>query len=386
MSAYPFASSAKVNETLDALETNNIATTQQTLLQQILVACSVGGGSSGTLPVNTILPAVSGLAVEGETLTTTNGTWTGTAPITFTYQWSRYTSGGVFVSNVAGATNSTLLLTSSEVGYSIGCTVTGTNTIGADSAMSDLTQGVLSTESAQYFNRLAPYPTTARETAMATFIDGIVDAGIQFDFLHICMAANRASALTNVFAATPQGVEFWATGGLVFTAQSGWDSGRIGNHVDSRFNPSLGAYYTQNSAMLTIYIGADTQYNQPAIYCTTDAAPQSLLATPIFYPEWSDNKVYACVNGTEFGLSNTTTQGLWIAQRTASNLTTVYLDNVSKGTNAGASSAPPNAYMQAMGIHLTRIWGAGAPMDSTQRAAWQTLVTNLVTALNGGTP
>ncbi len=44
MSAYPFASSEKVNETLDALETRNIATTQQTLLQQILVA--IGAGSS----------------------------------------------------------------------------------------------------------------------------------------------------------------------------------------------------------------------------------------------------------------------------------------------------------------------------------------------------
>ena len=43
MSAYPFASSAKVNETLGVLETSNIATTQQTLLQQILVACGAGG-------------------------------------------------------------------------------------------------------------------------------------------------------------------------------------------------------------------------------------------------------------------------------------------------------------------------------------------------------
>lgn len=45
MSAYPFASSAKVEETLDVLGTRNIATTQQTLLQQILVACGVGGST-----------------------------------------------------------------------------------------------------------------------------------------------------------------------------------------------------------------------------------------------------------------------------------------------------------------------------------------------------
>lgn len=43
MSAYPFASNAKIAETLGVLETSNIATTQQTLLQQILVACGAGG-------------------------------------------------------------------------------------------------------------------------------------------------------------------------------------------------------------------------------------------------------------------------------------------------------------------------------------------------------
>lgn len=48
MSAYPFASSEKVNETLDVLGTRNIATTQQTILQQILVAI----GARSTPPVD----------------------------------------------------------------------------------------------------------------------------------------------------------------------------------------------------------------------------------------------------------------------------------------------------------------------------------------------
>jgi len=50
MSAYPFASSAKVEETLDVLGTRNIATTQQTLLQQFLVACAVSGGAPAPTP------------------------------------------------------------------------------------------------------------------------------------------------------------------------------------------------------------------------------------------------------------------------------------------------------------------------------------------------
>lgn len=49
MSASPFASSEKVNETLVVIETSNIATTQQTILQQILIACALGGGLSNWL-------------------------------------------------------------------------------------------------------------------------------------------------------------------------------------------------------------------------------------------------------------------------------------------------------------------------------------------------
>ena len=45
-----------------------------------------GGGSA---PVNTVAPAVTGTATEGDTLTTSNGTWTitGNIPTATTYQW-----------------------------------------------------------------------------------------------------------------------------------------------------------------------------------------------------------------------------------------------------------------------------------------------------------
>jgi hypothetical protein len=38
-------------------------------------------------PVNTVAPAVTGTTTEGSTLSTTDGTWTGTPTISFTYQW-----------------------------------------------------------------------------------------------------------------------------------------------------------------------------------------------------------------------------------------------------------------------------------------------------------
>lgn len=87
--------------------------------------------SAGTAPVNTVAPVISGNLQVGQTLSTTDGTWTGTATITYTYQWKR---GG---SNIASATASTYVLTEADAGQAITCQVTGTNGIGNSAATSN---------------------------------------------------------------------------------------------------------------------------------------------------------------------------------------------------------------------------------------------------------
>ena len=79
--------------------------------------------SSAVAPTNTVAPAVTGSAVEGQVLTCSTGTWTGTAPITYAYQWQRDAS------NISGATASTRTLTSDDVGTSVRCVVTATNSV-----------------------------------------------------------------------------------------------------------------------------------------------------------------------------------------------------------------------------------------------------------------
>lgn len=81
-------------------------------------------------PVNTVAPAVSGTPAPGQTLTTTNGTWTG-SPTSYTYQWKRDGS------SIGGATNSTYVLTASENGTTVTCVVTATNAGGSASATSN---------------------------------------------------------------------------------------------------------------------------------------------------------------------------------------------------------------------------------------------------------
>jgi hypothetical protein len=87
--------------------------------------------SSGVPPVNTVAPAITGTAQEGETVTCSTGTWTGTPTITFAYQWKRNGS------NIGSATNSTYVLVTADVAQSITCEVTATNGSGSASATSN---------------------------------------------------------------------------------------------------------------------------------------------------------------------------------------------------------------------------------------------------------
>ena len=87
-------------------------------------------------PANTVVPTVSGTPEDGETLTADPGTWTGTAPIAYTYQWQRCDADGTDCADIAGATSSTYVLQPADVGHAIVVEVTGTNAAGADTATS----------------------------------------------------------------------------------------------------------------------------------------------------------------------------------------------------------------------------------------------------------
>jgi len=82
-----------------------------------------------TIPVNTGVPVITGTTIVGNTLSTSSGTWSGSAA-TYTYQWKR---GGVAIS---GATSSSYLLVSADATTMITVTVTATNTAGNASATS----------------------------------------------------------------------------------------------------------------------------------------------------------------------------------------------------------------------------------------------------------
>jgi hypothetical protein len=97
---------------------------------------------AGTAPGNTRQPDPHGTAQVGQTVTVDNGGWNGTTPFTYTYQWQRCPANGN-CSNLGGATKSSYVPGTGDIGYRLRAIVTAKNSIGSSSVGSNATAAVL---------------------------------------------------------------------------------------------------------------------------------------------------------------------------------------------------------------------------------------------------
>jgi hypothetical protein len=87
-------------------------------------------------PVNLSLPAIAGTATEGQTLSTSEGTWGGSFPVAYAYQWQRCDATGAGCVGVAGATGVSYVLSANDVGSTLRVVVTASDAGGSTAASS----------------------------------------------------------------------------------------------------------------------------------------------------------------------------------------------------------------------------------------------------------
>jgi hypothetical protein len=87
-------------------------------------------------PVNTAAPFARGTMVVGQVVTAEPGTWTGRAPITFSYRWLRCNSAGGDCQSIAGAGSRDYRVSSSDVGRKLRFNVTARNSLGSSTVLS----------------------------------------------------------------------------------------------------------------------------------------------------------------------------------------------------------------------------------------------------------
>jgi hypothetical protein len=114
----------------------------------VALAALAGLGSAATkaAPNNTTEPTISGTPVVGKKLTATSGQWTG-SPTAYTYQWVRCPSSGGAADGsdcaaISGATTSSYVPGSADVGKRLRVRVTATNADGRATAASNATAAV----------------------------------------------------------------------------------------------------------------------------------------------------------------------------------------------------------------------------------------------------
>jgi hypothetical protein len=105
-------------------------------LGTVLAGLVLASAASAAAPVNTSPPSLAGTARVGQTLTVSNGTWSG-SPTTYTHQWQRCTSSTSCV-DIANAVSASYVVRPADGGDRLRAVVYAINADGKTSAASDL--------------------------------------------------------------------------------------------------------------------------------------------------------------------------------------------------------------------------------------------------------
>ena len=153
--------------------------------------------ANSSIPTNSAVPAVSGIARTGETLDASTGSWTG-SPSSYTYQWKRANAADGTYSNISSATSNQYNLTDEDIGSYIKVSVAAVNGVGvssdalsaATSIVVDLADSVVPTATAPVatangftftilnYSNLYAYSLTSSKGTVSRSVDDVTVSGL----------------------------------------------------------------------------------------------------------------------------------------------------------------------------------------------------------------
>ena len=162
-----------------------------------LSAGEVAELANSSIPTNSDVPAVSGIARTGETLDASTGSWTG-SPSSYAYQWKRANTADGTYSNISSATSNQYILTDADIDKFIKVSVIATNSFGSSSAelsaatsiVVDLTDSVVPTATSPIatatgftftilnYSNLYTYSLTSSKGMVSRSVDDVTVSGL----------------------------------------------------------------------------------------------------------------------------------------------------------------------------------------------------------------
>jgi hypothetical protein len=299
-------------------------------------------------PFNTIAPVVSGTNTVGSLLTTTNGTWSGSLPITYTYQWLR---NGL---NISGATSSTYTLVTADSSNVVSCKVTATNSVGSANATSNsLTiyevqyKAVLDKAILEGFT----LPIDAEKIKQNNLMISLKSSGGYAKADHILvLATNSNENFTRIDWKTPTRLATLVNA-PTFVSKKGFQGGGT-SCIDTNFNPTVGTNkYTQNNA--SRYVFMDTA-SGTGVFDGCGTTDRNL----IFRNGLSNQKINSNVALTGGLVNFTATRGMKSIHRTSSTNVELFNDTTQDSRTALSSTMSPSNQTILRSGSTSAIYGA----------------------------
>lgn len=338
-----------------------------------------------------LVPLVNSAAIndttptEGDTLTGSAGIIVGGYPMTLTQLWQQCNSGGSSCSAIGGATATTYLVTSGNVGNTLKYQQTSTNAAGSGSATSAATSVVASAYDPQaqavidQWKVTTPSLSVGWQDAINTLVVAAKANGYwtTADRFYVFAADVETNALINW--KNPTGTAATNVSATAFAAKQGFTGDGAADYIQSDLLPNAGVNYQQDNCGLAAYIR--TYGSGIWIGCSAEgslAINNSSVATL---------RIQSTTNTS--GITASGTSGLKSAVRTASNAVQAFNGSTSLGTNTTASTARSSTAftflrsIRGFGTDQISFGWIGASFNGTVSGAMQTDVAAFLTAVSG---
>lgn len=306
----------------------------------------------GRSPVNTVAPVISGTNTFGSTLTTTNGTFTGTATLTYTYQWLR---GG---SPIVGQTASTYVIGASDSLAAITCEVTATNSYGSDSEVSN----TITVANFAPVNSVAPTVSPSGTQSTGTLITASVGTW------------SGVAPITYEYKWTRNSVAISGATASTYTIQVADDGTTIRVEVKGTNAYGVSAFIASSNSVSAANVIAPVNTVAPVISGTA-VVGQTLSTTNGTWSNSPTSFSYQWKRGaTNIGTNSSTYTLVQADAGNTSNITCV----VTATNTAGSTNATSNQIAQILTVRTNSFLTASAISDATIRGGLNTFDIGLI--------
>jgi hypothetical protein len=276
--------------TCDVTATNSLGSSTIDSSNSIIVVAS-------SPPEISTAPVISGNALLGSTLTSTNGTWSN-SPLSYTYQWYRGDNG------IDGATSSSYTTVQADIGLAITCRVTASNNIGSSTPATSSNSIIVTLPPEPTPPEPTP-PTPSRFTNLSNVVSITVDSNVEY------MYALYIDLITDMFNIA----KINANNGTIINRQFViLDSVEEGLGQILVVNNDL--YVSKTNKYIYKITNINTTPSSPSIWFTSDMTQARLIGlatdgTYIYTTDTTTNTTNNCIMQVPLASSGTSSNTPW---------------------------------------------------------------------------